>query len=101
MLFMAKNKMVKSNHVITFEKDEKKSIIIALVVSAVVVLATVLAIIAIRHKGLGIPIGTTTTEEVVDSYTVTDNYTDDGSIIVTNQEELDTKLAASTTGGAC
>ena len=49
---MAKNKMVKSNHVITFEKDEKKSIIIALVVSAVVVLATVLAIIAIRHKGL-------------------------------------------------
>ena len=94
---MAKNKMVKSNHVITFEKDEKKSIIIALVVSAVVVLATVLAIIAIRHKGLGIPIGTTTTEEVVDSYTVTDNYTDDGSIIVTNQEELDTKLEASTT----
>ncbi len=89
--------MVKSNHVITFEKDEKKSIIIALVVSAVVVLATVLAIIAIRHKGLGIPIGTTTTEEVVDSYTVTDNYTDDGSVIVTNQEELDTKLAASTT----
>lgn len=94
---MAKNKLVKSNHVITFEKDEKKSIIIALVVSAVVVLATVLAIIAIRHKGLGIPIGTTTTEEVVDSYTVTDNYTDDGSVIVTNQEELDTKLAASTT----
>ena len=89
--------MVKSNHMITFEKDEKKSIIIALVVSAVVVLATVLAIIAIRHKGLGIPIGTTTTEEVVDSYTVTDNYTDDGSVIVTNQEELDTKLAASTT----
>ncbi len=94
---MAKNKLVKGNKgVISFEKDEKKSIIIALVVSAVVVLATVLAIIAIR-KGMGIPVGTTTSEEVVDTYTVTDTITEDGSIIVTNQEELDAKLTASTT----
>ncbi len=91
---MAKNKLVKSNGSIIFEKDEKKSIIIALVVSAVVVLATVLAIIAIRHRGNS---ASTVTEEVIDSYTITDNYSEDGSIIVTTQEELDEKLTASQT----
>ena len=90
---MGKNKLVRRSGVISFEKDEKKSIIIALVVSAVVVLATVVAIIAIKRKGFSV--GTEATEETVDAYTVTENYTDDGSIIVTNQDELETKLAAS------
>jgi TolA-binding protein len=91
---MAKNKLVKGKNYISFEKDEKKSIIIALVVSAAVVLAVVIAIICIK-RGVGVPVGSTTSEEVIDTYTVTENVTEDGSVIVTNQEELDTKLSAS------
>ena len=73
---MAKNKLVKGKNYISFEKDEKKSIIIALVVSAVVVLAVVIAIICIK-RGVGIPVGNTTSEEVIDTYTVTENVTEE------------------------
>ena len=92
---MAKNKLVKGKNIITFEKDEKKSIIIALVVSAVVVLATVLAIVAIRNKGGHGASGTSDGQETTVSESITEQLTDDGSIIVTNQQELDKKLTAS------
>ena len=95
---MAKNKLTKGKTYISFEKDEKKSIIIALVVSAVVVLSTVLAFIAIKKNG-GI-VSTTVSEEVVDSYIVSDQMTEDGSFIVKNQEELDLKLTESTEPGS-
>mgnify|MGYP003338020891 CR=1 FL=1 len=49
---MAKNKMVKSNKVV-FESDEKKSILIAVIISIVLVIATVIVFVgAIASAGL-------------------------------------------------
>lgn len=80
---MAKNK-------IAFEKDEKKSIMIAIIVSVVVVLAVMLAFVAIRRyqRAQGI-----STDVVIETETAT---VIEGNAIVTNQEELNKALADET-----
>lgn len=87
---MAKNRLV-------FEHDEKKSILIALVVSAVVVLALVLTFVAIKAFR-----GGTTYISDVDNYTQTSSTEMEteleggdaviGEIVVSNQEELNNAL---------
>lgn len=69
---------------LVFENDEKKSIIIALVISAVVVLAAVLAFVAIKKHSEK---PTVTTEDIQEEETVTD-----GEVTVTTQEELEKAL---------
>jgi len=82
---MAKNKLV-------FEKDEKKSIIIALIVSAVVVLAAVLTFVAIqKNNGKLVEVATET-----ETITTENIIAEDGSYVVTNQTELEEKLVEST-----
>ncbi len=77
--------MAKNN---VFEEDEKKSIIIALVVSAVVVFAIVLTFVAlIKYKGRG---GNSVQNVAVETVAPTVDYS--GEVIVTNQEELDAAL---------
>lgn len=84
---MAKNK-------IAFEKDEKKSIMIAIIVSIVVILAVVLAFIAIRRYQRK-PADQNPDESVVLETEVSATVTE-GNAIVTNQEELNQALADET-----
>lgn len=82
---MAKTKSVKTKSD-GFEKDEKKSIIIALIVSAIVVLALVLAFIAIGRHSKKVETNTVATESTESAVTL------EGNSIVTNQEELNSAL---------
>lgn len=82
---MAKNKLV-------LEHDEKKSIIIALIVSAVVILALVLTFVALRgyqekHGGTVIE-----SNPVVESTETAGDLVYSGDVVVTNQEELNAAL---------
>lgn len=89
---MAKNKLI-------FEKDEKKSILIAVIVSIIVIVAVILAFIAIRNyrnRNVGMP-----PQEGAQNSGAETSGTDEDALqetVVTNQDELNEALAdASTT----
>ena len=86
---MAKNKMVKSNKVV-FESDEKKSILIALVISIVLIIAT-LIVFSVAQKRNGGLIKTET--EVETTETITEEITEQGVSIAANQDELNVLLS--------
>ena len=86
---MAKNKMVKSNKVV-FESDEKKSILIALAISIVLVIATVI-VFSVAQKRNGGLIKTETKVET--SETITEEITEQGVSIAANQDELNVLLS--------
>lgn len=80
------------NKNIKYESDEKKSIIIALIVSVIVMIAIVLAYFAVK-KYRTADSGSATQEETMESTQDTGGDSKDGNIVVATQEELDTALS--------
>ncbi len=93
---MAKDKKEKQKKKASqFEKDERRYFIFAAIICVIVVLVVMIALFAIyRHKRGGPPpVVENQVEETTETETDTGGYSQDGSIVVINQQELDQALA--------